>query len=55
MSASEKHLIHTFFDNHASSLLNPKFICSYIASEQAAGHYSKAYAPDALESIIGPF
>jgi hypothetical protein len=56
MSASEKHLLtHIFFDNHASSLLDPKFICSYIASEQAAGHYSEAYNPDALESIIGPF
>ena len=55
-SASEKHLlIHTFFNNHASSLLDPKFICSYISSKQAAGCYSKAYAPDALESIISPF
>lgn len=56
MLASEKHLLaHIFFDNHASSLLDPKFICSYIASEQAAGRYSEAYTPDALESIIGPF
>lgn len=46
---------HIFFTNHASSLLDPDFISSYIASEQAAGRYSEAYTPDALESIIGPF
>ena len=56
MSASEKPLpTHIFFTNHASSLLDPNFICSYIASKQAAGHYLEAYTPDTLESIIGHF
>lgn len=49
------HLTHTFFDNHASSQFDLKFICAYIAGEQAAGHYSEVYTPDMLESITGPF
>lgn len=44
-----------YFENHASSQLNPSFIDSYIASEQVAGRYSRGYAPDELEQIIGPF
>jgi len=56
MSASGKPLpTHIFFANHASLSLDPDFICSYIASKQAAGHYSEAYTSDTLESIIGPF
>ncbi|KAF8975188.1 hypothetical protein BDQ17DRAFT_1167899, partial [Cyathus striatus] len=41
--------------NHSSSSLNPSFIDTYIASEQAAGHYSCAFTPAELEAIIGPF
>ncbi|OAX30680.1 hypothetical protein K503DRAFT_664667, partial [Rhizopogon vinicolor AM-OR11-026] len=41
--------------NHTSSQLNPTFIDSYIASEQAAGRYSHGYTPSELEQIIGPF
>ncbi|KAG1855040.1 hypothetical protein C8R48DRAFT_609490, partial [Suillus tomentosus] len=44
-----------YFENHASSQLNPSFIDSYITSEQAAGRYSRGYAPNELEQIIGPF
>jgi hypothetical protein len=56
MLASEIPLpAHIFFANLASSLLDPDFISSYIASKQAAGCYSDAYTPDALESVIGPF
>lgn len=43
------------FENHKSSLLDPSFISSYIATEQAAGRYSDAFAPEELENIIGPF
>lgn len=43
------------FENHASSQLNPSFIDSYIADEQAAGRYSRGYTPSELERIIGPF
>ena len=56
MSVSGKPLsTHIFFANHALSFLDPNFISSYIASKQAAGHYSEAYTLGALESIIGPF
>ncbi|KAH9913961.1 uncharacterized protein BXZ73DRAFT_9037, partial [Epithele typhae] len=41
--------------NHKSSSLNPAFIDRYIAEEQAAGRYSRAFDPDELEAIIGPF
>ncbi|KAE9384864.1 hypothetical protein BT96DRAFT_765689, partial [Gymnopus androsaceus JB14] len=30
-------------------------ISTYIAQEQAAGRYSRAYSLEELESIIGPF
>ncbi|KAG1765334.1 hypothetical protein EDD22DRAFT_737509, partial [Suillus occidentalis] len=41
--------------NHASFLLNPSIIDSYILSEQAAGRYSIGFAPSELEHLIGPF
>ncbi|KAF8579635.1 hypothetical protein K439DRAFT_1279808, partial [Ramaria rubella] len=41
--------------NHSSSNLDPSFIDSYIASEQAAGRYSQAYSSSNLELIISPF
>lgn len=44
-----------YFENHSSSLLDPEFISSYIAGEQAAGRYSQAFEPSELEAIIGPF
>ena len=46
---------HIFFDNHASSQLDPDFINTYIAGEQAAGRYSDAFLPGDLELLIGPF
>lgn len=46
---------HTYFANHSSSKLDPIFIDSYIASEQVAGRYSEAFAPQELERLIGPF
>jgi len=49
------HFQPVYFENHASSLLSPSFIDSYITSEQAAGCYSRGYTPDELERIIGPF
>jgi len=44
-----------YFKNHASSLLNPEFICTYIRGEELASHYSKTYSPGELEQVIGPF
>ncbi|KAF5366868.1 hypothetical protein D9757_011918 [Collybiopsis confluens] len=32
-----------------------EFISSYIAGEQAAGRFSRAYTPNDLEALIGPF
>ena len=46
---------HIFFDNHTSSQLDPDFINTYIAGEQAAGRYSDAFLPGDLELLIGPF
>lgn len=43
------------FENHNSSLLDPFFIDQYILDEQAAGRYSRAFTPNDLESVIGPF
>ena len=42
-------------DNHTSSRLDPDFISSYIEGEEAAGRYSRAFEPDELETLIGPF
>ena len=53
-SESSSH-VRTYFDNHSSSQLDPEFISSYIADEQAIGRYSKAFHPEELERIIGPF
>lgn len=47
--------VHIHFENHASSLLNPSIIDSYILSEQAAGRYSVGFTPSELEHLIGPF
>src|SRR5882762_2974821 len=47
--------IHIYFENHSSSLINPSFISTYIADEQAAGCYSQAFLLSELERIIGPF
>ena len=44
-----------YFTNHNLSLLSPNFISSYIASEQAAGHYSRGFTHKALEQLIGYF
>lgn len=41
--------------NHLSSKLDPGFISSYIAAEEAAGRYSPSFLPDELEALIGPF
>ncbi|KAH9855113.1 hypothetical protein C2E23DRAFT_697824, partial [Lenzites betulinus] len=43
------------FENHASSAMDTLFIDAYIADEQAAGRYSRAFEPAELEAIIGPF
>ena len=51
-SSSYKHI---FFNNHSSSQLDPNFISMYIESEQTTGHYSEAFLPEDLESLIGPF
>ena len=53
-SESSSH-VRTYFDNHSSSQLDPEFISSYIADEQAIGRYSKGFHPEELERIIGPF
>lgn len=45
----------TLFQNHASAELDTAFIDSYIAGEQAAGRYSRAFEPEQLEQLIGPF
>lgn len=45
----------TLHRNHSSSEIDPEFIDSYISQEQAAGRYSRAFSPDELEQIIGPF
>ena len=47
--------IHIYFENHSSSLIDPSFISTYIAEEQAARRYSQAFSPSELEHIIGPF
>ena len=44
-----------YFENHSSSNLDPLFISSYLESEEAIGCYSRAYSPEELESLIGPF
>lgn len=44
-----------YFDNHSSSRLDPSFISTYIADEQAAGRYSEAFSPSELEARIGHF
>jgi hypothetical protein len=49
------YLTHTYFANHNSCQLNPDFITSYIADEQAIGHYSDAFTPEDLEKLIGFF
>ena len=49
------HRSLVYFENHASSQLNPTFIDCYISAEQAAGRYSRGYTPNELEQIIGPF
>jgi len=41
--------------NHTSCDLDPSFIDAYIAGEQAAGRYSRAFDPGELEDLIGPF
>lgn len=46
---------HTYFENHASSELNPSFMDEYLAGEEATGWYSKGYQPEDLGAIIGPF
>ena len=46
---------HGFFANHSTCRQAPEFISEYIASEQRAGRYSRAYSPDELEKVIGPF
>ena len=46
---------HIIFDNHTSSQLDPAFISTYIAKEQATGHYLEGFAPETLEKLIGPF
>ena len=46
---------HIYFKNHSSSNLDPAFIDSYILSEQLTNHYSQAYSPSELKSLIGPF
>lgn len=43
------------FRNHSSINQNPEFINQYIADEQAAGRYSRAFDTDELETLIGPF
>ena len=53
-SESSSHA-RIYFANHSSSQLDPDFITSYIASEQAADHYSQAFHPEDLERLIGPF
>ena len=53
-SAGSSHAC-IFFNNHASSQLDPDFISTYIAGEQAVGHYSEAFLPEDLELLIGPF
>ncbi|KAJ3560708.1 hypothetical protein NP233_g10660 [Leucocoprinus birnbaumii] len=35
--------------------LDPDFISTYIQSEEAAGRYSRAFLPEELEKLIGPF
>ena len=47
--------IPSYFDNHSSSSIDPDFISTYIAGEEASGRYSRAFAPEELEAIIGPF
>ena len=44
-----------YFANHALSQLDPDFITSYIAEEQAIGHYSAAFHLVDLEWLIGLF
>lgn len=53
-SESSSH-VHIYFDNHSSCQLDPEFITSYIADEQAAGCYSQAFHLEELKQIIGPF
>lgn len=43
------------FQKYSSSNLEPVFIDSYIAGEEAAGRYSQAFSPDELEALIGHF
>jgi hypothetical protein len=53
-SESSSH-VRIYFENHSSSQLDPNFITSYIAGEQAAGCYSDAIHLEDLEQLIGPF
>ena len=46
--------LHTYLFQESSDL-DPAFIGSYILSEQLANHYSQAYSPSELKSLIGPF
>lgn len=47
-----KRIIH---HNHGSALRHPEAIIKDIKKEEAAGRYSRAYEPDELERIIGPY
>src|SRR5882762_2581556 len=56
MLGSESNFhVRIYFANHSSSQLDPDFITSYIADEQAAGRYSEPFHPKDLECLIGPF
>jgi hypothetical protein len=43
------------YPDHNSTLHDPDFIIHYVASEQAAGWYSRAFTPAKLEATIGPY
>jgi hypothetical protein len=53
-SKSNSH-VHIYFNNHSSLQLDPDFIFSYIADEQAVGHYSEAFRPTNLKQLIRHF
>ncbi|KAG8789291.1 hypothetical protein FRC15_010127 [Serendipita sp. 397] len=41
--------------HHGSAMRHPEIIEEYIAKEVRAGRYSRAYRPEELERLIGPF
>jgi hypothetical protein len=47
--------VRIYFDNHSSSQIDPDFVSSYIADEQAIGRYSDTFYPEDLEQLIRPF